>query len=168
MQKLLTQNYSKNCFAISNLKSTFAQILKINNRMKKLIIVTIIAAFFAACNNTPAVNASTAKAAGLKTWVDSVKGLVSTATTYDSATWANWNGTYETEVAAINETELAEADKTTLAATKASWAEAGQMYTAGMEKAKAEAAAAAMATDSTTMAPPAVAPATTPEAAKKK
>jgi len=136
--------------------------------MKKLIVVTIIAAFFAACNNTPAVSESAAKVAGLKTWVDSVKGLVSTATTYDSATWANWDAAYQGSLATINETELAEADKTTLEASKTSWTEAGATYSAGIAKAKEEAAKAAMPMDSTAVVPVVVPVEVKKEEAKKK
>ena len=126
--------------------------------MKNLIVVTIIAAFFAACNNTPAVSESTKNVNGLKTWVDSVKGIATTTTTFDSATWANWNGTYEANLATINEAELAEADKATLEATKTSWSEAGTTYSAGIAKAKADAAAANAMKDSTVVAPEVVTP----------
>jgi hypothetical protein len=125
--------------------------------MKKLIIVTIIAAFFAACGN-PAASESATKVANLNKWVDSVKGLATSATTCDSATWAGWNSAYEAELNGINEAELAEADKTTLSTAKATWADAGTAYTACITKAKEEAAkAAAMAAD-TTKAPEAIAP----------
>ncbi len=131
--------------------------------MKKLIIVTLIAAFFAACGNK-AANESTTKVAGLKTWVDSVSGLAAATTTYDSATWATWDADYNNVVNGIVEADLDEATKATLAETKAKWAETGTAYSNGMMKAKEEAAkAAAMATDSTKVSPEAMAPAVEPK-----
>lgn len=122
--------------------------------MKKLIIVTIIAAFFAACNNTPAVSASAAKVAGLTKWVDSVKGLATAATTFDSATWATWDAAYNAEMTGINETELDEATMATLTTTKSAWAEVGTMYSAGIQKAKDDAKAAMDTTKVAPMAEP--------------
>jgi hypothetical protein len=126
--------------------------------MKKLIVVSIVAAFFAACNNKPAVSESATKVGNLNHWVDSVKTLATGATTCDSATWAGWDAAYNTELAGINEAELAEADKTTLADAKTKWADAGTAYTACITKAKEEAAKAAAAMDSTKMMAPEVAP----------
>jgi hypothetical protein len=110
--------------------------------MKKIIIVTIIASFFAACNNTPAVTESATKLAGLTTWVDSIKNVISTTTEYDSATWAGYAEGFNTAVAGINETELDEAGKTSFEAIKTSWTEVGTLYTQGLEAAKAKAAEA--------------------------
>lgn len=122
-------------FAISKLKSKFAQNLKIN-RMKKLIIVSVIAAFFAACGNKN--NESAAKVTTLKTWVDSVNGLAASSTSHDSATWATWNASYTEVLNGINEQELDEASKKTLEETKASWDATGKMYTEAMNTEKAQ------------------------------
>lgn len=103
--------------------------------MKKLIIVSVIAAFFAACGNK--TNESAAKVTTLKTWVDSVKGLAGSATTHDSATWATWNASYTEVLNGINEQELDEASKKTLEETKAAWDETGKMYGEAMNAEKA-------------------------------
>src|SRR5687767_1414067 len=132
--------------------------------MKKLIIVTIIAAFFAACSNTPAVSESATKVTNLNKWVDSVKGLATSATTCDSATWASWDAAYNAELAGINEAELADADKTTLNDAKTKWADAGTSYSACITKAKE--AAAAAAADTTKAMTPEVAPVPAPETKK--
>jgi hypothetical protein len=124
--------------------------------MKKLIIVTIVAAFFAACGEKPA-NESTTKATGLKTWVDSVSKIADADTMCNAESWTKWNSDYEAANAGINETELADADKTSYAATKETWAATGTRYTECMKKKEEAMKAAEMAKDTTAaMTPPAV------------
>jgi hypothetical protein len=118
--------------------------------MKKIIIVSIIASFFAACNNTPAVTESATKLAGLTTWVDSIKNVISTTTEFDSATWAGYAESFNNAVAGINETELDEAGKTTFEATKTAWTEVGTLYTQGLEAAKQKAMEVTDSTSTTT------------------
>ncbi|MDP2176568.1 MAG: hypothetical protein Q8K70_11725 [Bacteroidota bacterium] len=117
--------------------------------MKKIIIVSIIASFFAACNNTPAVTESATKLAGLTTWVDSIKNVISTTTEFDSASWAGYAESFNNAVAGINETELDEAGKTTFEAAKTAWTEVGTLYTQGLE-AKAKAMQVTDSTSTTT------------------
>jgi|GEM_PF-4498844 len=117
--------------------------------MKKVFILTVIAAFFAACNSTPAVSESATKVADLTKWVDSVKGLVASASTFDSATWASYSEGFNNALTGINEAELDEASKTTLATIKTTWEGVGSSYASGIENAKKAAAEAAMASDST-------------------
>lgn len=113
-------------FAISKLKSKFAQNLKIN-RMKKLIIVSVIAAFFAACGNKN--NDSAAKVDGLDKWVDSVKTVAMADTAPSQASWEGWNATYTENMNGINMEGMDEASKSKLEATKTKWAEVGTSYT---------------------------------------
>lgn len=120
--------------------------------MKKVVILSAVVAFFAACNSTPAVSESAAKVTALNTWVDSVKGLVSSTTAYDSATWASYSEQFNTALSGINETELDEASKTALSTLKTTWEGVGATYSAGIENAK-KAAAAVTGTDSTGAAP---------------
>jgi hypothetical protein len=105
--------------------------------MKKLIIASFVAALFAACNNTPAVNESAAKVATLTSWVDSIKNVISAAPTHDSATWAGYNNTFNEVVASIKMEDLNEAEKTQLTAATTSWNEVGTMYTTKMNEEKA-------------------------------
>lgn len=121
--------------------------------MKKLIIASFVAAFFAACNNTPAVTESATKVAALTTWVDSVKNLIATSTTHDSASWANYNTEFNNAVASIKMDELDEAGKASLTAATNSWNEVGANYTKMMADEKAAAAAAADTTAKTEAAP---------------
>jgi hypothetical protein len=114
--------------------------------MKKIIIVTIIASFFAACNNTPAVTESATKLAGLTSWVDSIKTVIGSTTEFTSEAWAGYAESFDNAVAGINETELDEAGKTTFEAAKTAWTEVGTLYTQGLEAAKAK---SMEATDST-------------------
>lgn len=109
--------------------------------MKKLIIASFVAALFAACNSTPAVNESTANVAKLTSWVDSIKGEIAKATTHDSATWANWNNEFNTVVGSIKAEELDEAGKASLTAAQEAWTAAGTDFTAKMNEEKAAAAA---------------------------
>lgn len=117
--------------------------------MKKVFILTVIAAFFAACNSTPAVSESATKVADLTKWVDSVKGLVASASTFDSATWASYSEGFNNALTGINEAELDEASKTALSTVKTTWEGVGSSYASGIENAKKAAAEAAMASDST-------------------
>ena len=109
--------------------------------MKKLIIATFVAALFAACNNTPAVNESATKVAGLTTWVDSIKNVIATSTMHDSVSWASYNTSFNDVVASIKMDELDEAGKTALTAATNAWAEVGTNYTTMMAAEKAAVAA---------------------------
>lgn len=136
--------------------------------MKKLFFLTVIAAFFAACSSTPAVSESATKVAALGTWVDSVKGLVASATSFDSATWASHSEGFNTALAGINEAELDEATKTTLSGIKTTWEGVGASYSSGIESQKKAEMEAKMATDSTTLTEKVIETATeVKEAAKK-
>ncbi len=128
--------------------------------MKKLIIVTIIAAFFAACGNN-AGSASAKKVGDLNHWVDSIQKVAAADTACNATTWSAWDATFQEEVKGINEAELAEADKTAFAAAKTNWTTVGTDYTACIKKVEdAKAAAAALSAMDTTkvMAPPTEAP----------
>ena len=119
--------------------------------MKKVLILSAAVAFFAACNSAPAVSESAAKVTSLNTWVDSVKGLVSSTTTYDSATWASYSEQFNTALSGINETELDEASKTALTTLKTTWEGVGATYSTGISNAQAakDTAAAVAPVDST-------------------
>ncbi|MES2617037.1 MAG: hypothetical protein V4613_04110, partial [Bacteroidota bacterium] len=119
--------------------------------MKKLIIASFVAALFAACNNTPAVNESTTNVAKLTSWVDSIKTVITSATTHDSATWASYNEQYNAVVGTIKVEELDEATKATFATAQESWTAVGTGYTELMNKEKEAAAAAAAAADTATL-----------------
>ncbi len=137
--------------------------------MKKLIIVTIIAAFFAACGNKPA-NESATKVASLKTWVDSVSKVADADTMCNSEAWTKWNTDYETVKNGINEADLADADKTTLNTTNETWTATGARYSDCIKK-KEEAMKAMEAAKDTTAAattPPPAAPADAKAAETKK
>jgi hypothetical protein len=123
--------------------------------MKKLFLAITAAAFFAACNNTPAVSESATKVNGLKTWVDSISAEVTKTTTFDSANWANLSAQYQEKIAGINESELDETTKTLLGTLKASWTATEDTYKAGIMKAKEEAAKVVAPIDSTAAAAPA-------------
>lgn len=113
--------------------------------MKKIIILTIIASAFAACNNTPTVSESATKVVALTSWVDSIKNVIGSTTTFDSATWVGYSESFNGVLASINETELDEASKTALETAKTSWTELTNIYTKGLESA----AMATPTTDST-------------------
>lgn len=117
--------------------------------MKKLFLAITAAAFFAACNNTPAVSESATKVTGLKTWVDSISAEVSKTTTFDSANWATLSAQYQEKIAGINESELDETNKTLLETLKGSWTATEETYKAGIMKAKEEAAKVVAPIDST-------------------
>lgn len=119
--------------------------------MKKLIIASFVAALFAACNNTPAVNESSANVTKLAGWVDSIKTVIASATTHDSATWASYNEQFTAVEGSIKAEELDETAKATLATTKEAWATVATGYTELMNKEKADAAAAAQAADTATL-----------------
>ncbi len=116
--------------------------------MKKLFILTVFAAFFAACNNSPELSESAMKVADLGKWVDSVKNLVSSSSTFDSATWAGYSEGFNTAKEGINETELDEATRTTYGTIQSTWEGIGESYLSGMENSK-KAALEAAAMDST-------------------
>lgn len=116
--------------------------------MKKLVILTLVTAFFAACNNSPELSESATKVADLGKWVDSVKNLVASSSTFDSATWAGYSEGFNTAKESINETELDEAAKTTLGTITSTWEGISESYKSGMENSK-KAALEAAAMDST-------------------
>lgn len=120
--------------------------------MKNIFFAIATAAVFSACNNTPAVSESAGKVTELKNWVDSIKSIVDTTTTFDSAAWANYSAGFQNATSGINEMELDEASKTALEAVKTSWTSIGDQFAAGITKAK-EAATMASDTTSTTVAP---------------
>jgi hypothetical protein len=116
--------------------------------MKKLLILAVFAAFFAACNNSPELSESAVKVADLGKWVDSVKNLVSSSSSFDSATWAGYSEGFNTAKEGINETELDEATRTAYGTIQSTWEGIGESYRSGMENSK-KAALEAAAMDST-------------------
>ena len=104
--------------------------------MKKLIILTVLAAFFAACNNSPEVSESATKVADLGKWVDSIKNLVSSSSTFDSATWAGYSEGFNTANESINDEELDEVTRTTHGTIQSTWEGIGESYRSGIENSK--------------------------------
>jgi hypothetical protein len=103
--------------------------------MKKIFILSIIASAFVACNNAPKVTESATKIVELTSWVDSIKNVIGSTTTYDSATWIGYSESFNGVLASVNETELDEASKTALESVKTSWTEMTNIYTKGLEAA---------------------------------
>jgi hypothetical protein len=103
--------------------------------MKKIFILSIIASAFVACNNAPKVTESATKVVELTSWVDSIKNVIGSTTTYDSATWIGYSESFNGVLASVNETELDEASKTALESVKTSWTEMTNIYTKGLEAA---------------------------------
>lgn len=103
--------------------------------MKKIFILSIIASAFIACNNAPKVTESATKVVELTTWVDSIKNVIGSTTSYDSATWVGYSEEFNGVLASVNETELDEASKTDLESVKTSWTELTNIYTKGLEAA---------------------------------
>ena len=101
--------------------------------MKKIFILSIIASAFIACNNAPKVTESATKVVELTSWVDSIKNVIGSTTTYDSATWVGYSEEFNGVLASVNETELDEASKTALESVKTSWTELTNIYTKGLE-----------------------------------
>jgi hypothetical protein len=116
--------------------------------MKKLFILTVFVAFLAACNNSPEVSESAIKVTDLGKWVDSVKNLVSSSSTFDSATWAGYSEGFNTAIEGINESQLDETARTTFGTIQSTWEGIGESYRSGMENSK-KAALEASAMDST-------------------
>ena len=103
--------------------------------MKKIFILSIIASAFVACNNAPKVTESATKVVELTSWVDSIKNVIGSTTSYDSATWIGYSESFNGVLASVNETELDEASKTALESVKTSWTEMTNIYTKGLEAA---------------------------------
>jgi len=103
--------------------------------MKKIFILSIIASAFVACNNAPKVTESATKVVELTSWVDSIKNVIGSTTSYDSATWIGYSESFNGVLASVNETELDEASKTALESVKTSWTELSNIYTKGLEAA---------------------------------
>lgn len=103
--------------------------------MKKIFILSIIASAFIACNNAPKVTESATKVVELTSWVDSIKNVIGSTTSYDSATWVGYSEEFNGVLASVNETELDEASKTALESVKTSWTEMTNIYTQGLEAA---------------------------------
>ncbi len=101
--------------------------------MKKIFILSIIASAFIACNNAPKVTESATKVVELTSWVDSIKNVIGSTTSYDSATWVGYSESFNGVLASVNETELDEASKTALESVKTSWTELTSIYTKGLE-----------------------------------
>jgi hypothetical protein len=101
--------------------------------MKKIFILSIIASAFIACNNAPKVTESATKVLELNSWVDSIKNVIGSTTSYDSATWVGYSEEFNGVLASVNETELDEASKTALETVKTSWTELTNIYTKGLE-----------------------------------
>lgn len=103
--------------------------------MKKIFILSIIASAFVACNNAPKVTESATKVVELTSWVDSIKNVIGSTSSYDSATWVGYSESFNGVLASVNETELDEASKTALESVKTSWTELTNIYTKGLEAA---------------------------------
>jgi peroxiredoxin len=117
--------------------------------MKKVLIMSAVAAFFAACSNTPAVSESASKVESLKNWVDSIKTVAEGATTADSSQWAAWAADFNKAQETIKADELDEATKTILDGVNTAWEGLGTMYSAKINEAKEAAMKAMETTDST-------------------
>jgi outer membrane murein-binding lipoprotein Lpp len=117
--------------------------------MKKLFILSVTAALFAACSSAPKVSESATKVSDLTSWVDSVKGLVSTATDFNAETWEKYSADFNSAMEGINVEELDEASKATLEGLKTTWEGVGESYSSGIENVKKQMEeAAANQTDS--------------------
>jgi hypothetical protein len=103
--------------------------------MKKIFILSIIASAFIACNNAPKVTESATNVVELTSWVDSIKNVIGSTTSYDTATWVGYSESFNGVLASVNETELDEASKTALESVKTSWTELTNIYTKGLEAA---------------------------------
>jgi hypothetical protein len=103
--------------------------------MKKIFILSMIASALVACNNAPKVTESATKVVELTSWVDSIKNVIGSTTSYDSATWVGYSESFNGVLASVNETELDEASKTALESVKTSWTELTNIYTKGLEAA---------------------------------
>lgn len=117
--------------------------------MKKFIFVTVLSLAAAACSNAPKMSESATAVQGIKTWVDSIKAIVDTTTTFDSAKWADLNAQFQNAVAGVNVEELDEASKTVFTAAQEAFTAVGATYQSGIDKAKAKAAEMINTTDST-------------------
>ena len=116
--------------------------------MKKLLILSVLAAFFAACNSAPEQSESAMRVEDLGKWVDSIKNLVSSSSTFDSATWSGYSEGFNTANEGINATELDEASTTAYSTLQNTWEGVGESYRSGIENSK-KAALEAAAMDST-------------------
>lgn len=117
--------------------------------MKKVLIMSAVAAFFAACSNTPAVSESASQVESLKNWVDSIKTVAESATTADESQWATWAADFNKAQETIKADELDEATKTVLDEVNKAWEGLGATYTAKINEAKEAAMKAMENTDST-------------------
>lgn len=117
--------------------------------MKKFIFVTVLSLAAAACSNAPKMSESATAVQGITTWVDSIKAIVDTTTTFDSAKWADLNAQFQNQVAGVNVEELDEVSKTSFTAVQDAFKAVGATYQAGIDKAKAKAAEMMNTTDST-------------------
>ena len=81
-------------------------------------------------------------------WVDSIKNLVSSSSTFDSATWSGYSEGFNKANEGINATELDEASTTAYSTLQNTWEGVGESYRSGIENSK-KAALEAAAMDST-------------------
>lgn len=126
--------------------------------MKKVFIMSAVAALIAACSSAPKVTESATNLEKLNKWVDSIKTLAAdTAKSADSATWAGWNTEFEGVVGTIKAEELDATQATTLEAVKTAWTTAGASYSERIAAAKAAAAAVVDTTAAAVNAAPAAA-----------
>ncbi|MEZ4804327.1 MAG: hypothetical protein R2852_02240 [Bacteroidia bacterium] len=117
--------------------------------MKKLFILSVTAAFFAACSSAPKESESASKVTELTAWVDSIGGLVSTATDFNQETWDQYSADFNSAMDGINAEELDETSKASLDALKTKWEGVGSTYSSGIETVKKQMEeAAATQTDS--------------------
>ncbi|HEY9886207.1 MAG TPA: hypothetical protein V6C96_02990 [Vampirovibrionales bacterium] len=117
--------------------------------MKKLFILSATVAFFAACSSTPEVSESATKVSDLNNWVDSIGGLVKTATDFNEETWEKYSADFNSAMEGINVEELDEASKASLETLKTTWEGVGATYSSGIESVKKQMEEnAAMQTDS--------------------
>jgi hypothetical protein len=116
-------------------------------KMKKLLILSLFAASFAACNSSPEQSESAMRVEDLGKWVDSIKNLVSSSSTFDSATWSGYSEGFNTANEGINATELDEASTAAYSTLQNTWEGIGESYRSGIENSK-KAALEAAAMDS--------------------
>jgi len=105
--------------------------------MKKIIIASLVASLFAACNNAPTVTESSANLTKLTAWVDSVKTVIAAAPAHDSVALATYTEEFNAVVASIKMEELDEAGKAALATATESWNAAGVDFKTKMDAEKA-------------------------------
>ena len=100
-----------------------------------------------AVTQMPEQSESAMRVEDLGKWVDSIKNLVSSSSTFDSATWSGYSEGFNTANEGINATELDEASTAAYSTLQNTWEGVGESYRSGIENSK-KAALEAAAMDS--------------------